>query len=79
MKIKHSFLLIVLIFGLQLPADAQSKSDNVESFLRREMRERKIRGLQAAIVRNGKIVLLKSRSRRHGRKPPVLSFIVLFG
>lgn len=48
------------MLGLQLPAAAQSKSDDVESFLRREMRERKIPGLQAAVVRDGKIVLLKS-------------------
>jgi CubicO group peptidase (beta-lactamase class C family) len=60
MKITHLFLLIVLILGLQLPTVAQSKSGDVESFLRREMRERKIPGLQAAVVRDGKIVLLKS-------------------
>jgi CubicO group peptidase (beta-lactamase class C family) len=40
---------------------AQSKTNAaVEELLRREMRERKIPGLQAAVVRGDKIVLLKS-------------------
>src|SRR5688572_9085375 len=60
MKTKNLFLLIILILGFQLRAAAQSKTDNVVNFLRREMRERKIPGLQAAVVQNGKIVLLKS-------------------
>lgn len=60
MKTKHLFLLIISMLGSPLSTVAQSKSDDVENFLRREMRERKIPGLQAAVVQNRKIVLLKS-------------------
>lgn len=52
--------LVLFIVGFQLFAAAQSKIDNVESLLRREMQERKIPGLQVAVVQRGKIILLKS-------------------
>ncbi len=42
-------------------ATAQSQAEQVESLLSREMRERRIPGLQAAIVYKGKIVLSISR------------------
>lgn len=51
----------LLVAGFQLIAAAQSKTDgDVEALLRREMRERRIPGLQVAVVRRGKIVLLRS-------------------
>lgn len=53
-------LLLSTIVGFQLSAIAQSQTDKAEMLLQREMRERKIPGVQAAIVRGGKIVLLKS-------------------
>jgi CubicO group peptidase (beta-lactamase class C family) len=37
---------------------ARAQSDNVETFLRRQMEKRGIPGLQVAVVRHGKIVLL---------------------
>jgi CubicO group peptidase (beta-lactamase class C family) len=52
--------LVIFIVGFQLFTTAQSKIDNVESLLRREMQERKIPGLQVAVMQRGKIVLLKS-------------------
>jgi CubicO group peptidase (beta-lactamase class C family) len=39
---------------------AQPANDRAEALLRREMAERRIPGLQIAVVQNGKIVLLKS-------------------
>lgn len=52
--------LLSAIFSLQIFAAAQSPNVQAENLLRREMRERKIPGLQAAIVRRGKIVFSKS-------------------
>jgi CubicO group peptidase (beta-lactamase class C family) len=54
------FLFLSFIFSLQLFVIAQSQTDTVERLLQREMRERRIPGLQAAVVHRGKIVLLKS-------------------
>ncbi len=54
------FLSGLFIVGFQLFALAQSTTGNVEALLRREMSERKIPGLQVAVVRGGKIVLLRS-------------------
>jgi CubicO group peptidase (beta-lactamase class C family) len=54
------FLLVLFIVSFQLFAVAQSKTSSMETLLRREMQERRIPGLQAAVVRRGKIVLLKS-------------------
>jgi CubicO group peptidase (beta-lactamase class C family) len=54
------FLSVLFIVGFQLFAVAQSESNNVEILLRREMQERRIPGLQVAVVRRGKIVLLRS-------------------
>lgn len=54
------FLSVLFIVSFQLPALAQSDADNVEALLRREMRERRIPGLQVAVVRRGKVVLLRS-------------------
>jgi CubicO group peptidase (beta-lactamase class C family) len=55
----------VLFFALLLlnPASAafaQTANDKAEALLRRELRERRIPGLQAAVVKNGRIVLLTS-------------------
>lgn len=54
------FLLSALIVILQSFVCAQSQSSKAEALLRREMSERKIPGLQAAVASGGKIVLLKS-------------------
>jgi CubicO group peptidase (beta-lactamase class C family) len=54
------FLSVLFILSFQLLAAAQSKTNGVETFLQREMQERRIPGLQVAVVQRGKIVLLKS-------------------
>jgi CubicO group peptidase (beta-lactamase class C family) len=54
------FLSALFVVGSQLLAAAQTAGDGVEALLRREMRERRIPGLQVAVVRRGKIVLLRS-------------------
>lgn len=55
---KCLFLFLILVF--QFSAPARTPNAGAELLLRREMRERKIPGLQAAVVRGGKIVLLRS-------------------
>jgi urea transporter len=57
--IRMAFLL-TLIFNLQFCATVQSQSLNVERLIRREMRECRIPGLQIGVVKDGKVVLLKS-------------------
>ena len=54
------FLIVLLVLSLHVAGFAQSATDNVEVLLRREMVERRIPGLQIAVVRQGKIVLSKS-------------------
>jgi CubicO group peptidase (beta-lactamase class C family) len=54
------FLFLSIVFSFQFFALAQSQTGSAEALLRREMRERRIPGLQAAVVRRGKIALLKS-------------------
>lgn len=54
------FLFLSFVFGFQIFAVAQSQAHQAETLLRREMQERRIPGLQVAVVQNGKIVLLKS-------------------
>jgi CubicO group peptidase (beta-lactamase class C family) len=54
------FLSGLFIVSLQLSAAAQPKTDGAETLLRREMRERRIPGLQVAVVHHGKIILLRS-------------------
>ncbi|KFC20517.1 serine hydrolase domain-containing protein [Chryseobacterium sp. FH1] len=51
--------LIILLF-LSLSIFAQTESSNVDEIINREMKERRIPGLQLAVVQNGKIVLSKS-------------------
>jgi CubicO group peptidase (beta-lactamase class C family) len=51
-------VIIVLLFSLQTTAQQQIK--DVDAIILREMHERKIPGLQLAIVQNGKIALSKS-------------------
>jgi CubicO group peptidase (beta-lactamase class C family) len=53
-------LSVLFIVSFQLFALAQSKTNDVETLLRREMRERRIPGLQLAVVQRGKIVLLRA-------------------
>lgn len=60
MKIIRLFLFLNFVFTFQLFAVAQSRPEKVQTLLRREMQERKIPGLQAAVVQRGKIILLKS-------------------
>ena len=52
-------LLTLLLLISQL-AYAQSKEQQTEAFLLRQMKDQKIPGLQAAVVQNGKIVFSKS-------------------
>lgn len=54
------YLLLLFIFFLSPFAGAQSPNEKAERLLRREIEARRIPGLQLAVVRNGKIVLLKS-------------------
>jgi len=54
------FLSVLFVVGFQTFAVAQSRAGDVERLLRREMQERRIPGLQVAVVQRGKIVLLKS-------------------
>lgn len=53
---------IFFVFGIFLaaPVLAQSPDARATALLRREMRERRIPGLQAAVVKDGKILLLRS-------------------
>jgi len=53
------FLAALLAVSLQPLAGARAHVDKVEALLRREMRERRIPGLQVAVVLRGKIVLLR--------------------
>jgi CubicO group peptidase (beta-lactamase class C family) len=57
---KRVILLALVLVYLPATALCQSPSAKAEALLRREMRERRIPGLQAAVVKDGKIVLLKS-------------------
>ena len=57
---RRSFLSVLLILSTQLLAVAQPDPNEVETLLRREMQERRIPGLQVAVVRRGKVVLLRS-------------------
>ena len=57
---KRVILLALVLFTLPATALCQSANAKSEALLRREMRERRIPGLQAAVVQNGKIVLLTS-------------------
>jgi CubicO group peptidase (beta-lactamase class C family) len=59
-KLLRLFLSALFIVSLQPLAAAQSKTDDVETLLQREMQERRIPGLQVAVVQRGKIVLLRS-------------------
>jgi CubicO group peptidase (beta-lactamase class C family) len=54
------FWSVLFIISFQLFAVAQSSTSNAEALLRREIQERRIPGLQVAVVRRGKIVLLRS-------------------
>lgn len=53
-------LSVIFIASFQPLSVAQSKTNKVETLLRREMQERRIPGLQVAVVQRGKIVLLRS-------------------
>src|SRR4051812_14194294 len=57
MKI-NKLALIILLLLCQLSAFAQSKQ--IEKFLQNERRERRIPGMQVAVVQKGKITYLKS-------------------
>lgn len=54
------FFIFCFLITIQLSVLAQSPTNSAETLLRREMFERRIPGLQAAVVRNGKVVLLKA-------------------
>lgn len=52
--------LAIVLFSLSATVSGQTPNAKAEALLRREMSERRIPGLQAAVVKNGKIVLLTS-------------------
>jgi CubicO group peptidase (beta-lactamase class C family) len=54
------FILVLLLLNFAAPVLSQTANDKAEALLRRELRERRIPGLQAAVVKNGQIALLKS-------------------
>lgn len=54
------FLAVLVAASLQPLTNARADADKVEALLRREMRERRIPGLQVAVVRRGEILLLRS-------------------
>jgi len=58
----QKIILLILLFGFIpfLKALGQSKTDSITSFLQDEMIKRNIPGLQVAIIRNGKVELVKS-------------------
>ncbi|HET7819363.1 MAG TPA: serine hydrolase [Bacteroidia bacterium] len=58
MILKIKFLLLFFVAGVNL--FSQDKVANVETIIRREMKEQHIPGLQVAIIQHGKIVLNKS-------------------
>lgn len=60
MKTISLILYLFFVFNFQHSAVAQSRTGNAEIFLRREMRERRIPGMQVAGVQRGKFILLKS-------------------
>jgi CubicO group peptidase (beta-lactamase class C family) len=57
---RRLLLSALLAVGLLPPARALADAGRVEALLRREMRERRIPGLQVAVVRRGRIALLRS-------------------
>lgn len=54
----RTVITVFFITGILLNTSAQT--NNVETFIQQEMKERRIPGLQVAVVQHGKIVLLKS-------------------
>ncbi len=58
MTLKKIFLITFILAGTSL--FAQNKTDDIESIIKREMNERRIHGLQIAVVQAGEIVLNKS-------------------
>jgi CubicO group peptidase (beta-lactamase class C family) len=52
--------LAIVLFSLSATVSGQTPNAKAEALLRREMSERRIPGLQAAVVKNGKIILLTS-------------------
>ena len=57
---KRAILIVLVLFCFPAAALSQSPNAKAAALLRREMRERRIPGLQAAVVKDGKIVLLSS-------------------
>ena len=58
MTLKKIFLITLILTGTSL--FAQNKTNAIEAIIKREMNERRIPGLQIAVVQAGKIVLNKS-------------------
>ncbi len=60
---RHAFALLAVCAAATLPAQSATRSrtaardDSLRTYLQTEMRERKIPGLQIAVVRSGKVVL----------------------
>lgn len=51
---------ILLVLGVSVTTITKAQTDEVETLIRREMQERRIPGLQLAVVQRGKIVRLQS-------------------
>lgn len=59
-RLPRLFLSALVVVGLHFFVAAQTRTSDVDALVQREMRERRIPGLQVAIVQHGKTVLLKS-------------------
>lgn len=55
---RRILLSILIVSSLPLFAAAQTQTSQIKTFLQTRMRKRRVPGLQVAVVRNGKIVLL---------------------
>src|SRR5215211_9313397 len=53
-------VVISILLTFQFTSSAQSTTINVDTLIQREMRERRIPGVQVAVVKDGKIVLSKA-------------------
>ena len=61
LPVKSTLIIsLVVVLIISAVATTQAQTTDVETILKREMKERDIPGLQIAVVQHGKIVLLKS-------------------
>ncbi|HTJ51201.1 MAG TPA: serine hydrolase domain-containing protein, partial [Cyclobacteriaceae bacterium] len=61
MPVKSTLIIsLVVLFVITAITTTRAQTTDVETILKREMKEKGIPGLQIAVVKHGKIVLLKS-------------------